>query len=153
MVDLEPAESGLDEFAEREGLSYDFITPGFTLLDILDADVSGRDFEQGKPHPMIFLAAAEELNLQPEECFVIEDATNGIQAAKAGEFQALGISRADDAEARAASEVYIELPKVSTPLQPLVSIIPLQLFACELATVKGHDVDQPRNLAKSVTVE
>jgi beta-phosphoglucomutase-like phosphatase (HAD superfamily) len=44
----------LDEFAEREGLSYDFLTPGFTLLDILDGDVSGRDFEHGKPHPMIF---------------------------------------------------------------------------------------------------
>jgi len=35
----------------------------------------------------------------------------------------------------------------------MVAAIPLQLFACELATAKGHDVDQPRNLAKSVTVE
>lgn len=86
----------LDEFAEKEGLDYDFLTEGYTLLDILDGDVSGRDFEQGKPHPMIFLAAAEELGLSPEECFVIEDATNGIEAAKAGEFQALGIARADD---------------------------------------------------------
>src|SRR5829696_2579143 len=40
----------LDEFAEEEGLSYDFVRPGYTLLDILDANVSGRDFEQGKPH-------------------------------------------------------------------------------------------------------
>ena len=38
-------------------------------------------------------------------------------------------------------------------LQPLVAVVPLQLFACELATLLGHDVDQPRNLAKSVTVE
>lgn len=47
----------------------------------------------------------------------------------------------------------IRLPKVPTLLQPVVSVVPLQLFACELATVMGHDVDQPRNLAKSVTVE
>lgn len=91
----------LDEFAEKEGLSYDFLTPGYTLLDILDGDVSGRDFEQGKPHPMIFLAAAEELGLSPDEAFVIEDAVNGIQAAKAGEFAALGIARADDEDALA----------------------------------------------------
>lgn len=58
-----------------------------------------------------------------------------------------------DDEARAAADVFIELPHVSTLLQPLVAILPLQLFACELATLQGHDVDQPRNLAKSVTVE
>jgi beta-phosphoglucomutase len=91
----------LDEFAGREGLHYDFLRPGYTLLDILDGDVSGRDFEQGKPHPDIFLAAAEELGLTPAECFVVEDAANGIQAAKAGNMAALGIARADDEEALA----------------------------------------------------
>ena len=88
----------LDEFAEREGLSYDFLRPGYTLLDILDADVSGRDFEQGKPHPEIFLTAAEELGLPPEESFVVEDAANGVQAAKAGNMAALGLARAEDEE-------------------------------------------------------
>jgi len=63
------------------------------------------------------------------------------------------LAEADDEEARAAAAVFIELPKLSTLLQPVAAIIPLQLFACELATVQGHDVDQPRNLAKSVTVE
>jgi glucosamine--fructose-6-phosphate aminotransferase (isomerizing) len=47
----------------------------------------------------------------------------------------------------------IRVPQVPTLMQPLVSTVPLQVFACELATAKGHDVDQPRNLAKSVTVE
>lgn len=47
----------------------------------------------------------------------------------------------------------IRLPEVPTLLQPLVATVPLQLFACEFATQLGHDVDQPRNLAKSVTVE
>lgn len=91
----------LDEFAEREGLHYDFLRPGYTLLDILDADVSGRDFEQGKPHPEIFLTAARELGVSTEEAFVVEDAVNGVQAAKAGEMQALGLARADDEEALA----------------------------------------------------
>jgi beta-phosphoglucomutase len=88
----------LDEFAEKEGLSYDFVRPGYTLLDILDANVSGRDFEQGKPHPEIFLTAAEELGVSPGECFVVEDAANGVQAAKAGNMAALGLARADDEE-------------------------------------------------------
>jgi len=88
----------LDEFAEREGLSYDFLRPGYNLLDILDADVSGRDFEQGKPHPEIFLTAAEELGLTPSDCFVVEDAANGVQAAKAGNMAALGLARAEDEE-------------------------------------------------------
>jgi len=47
----------------------------------------------------------------------------------------------------------IRLPRVGTLLQPLVATVPLQVFACELASSLGHDVDQPRNLAKSVTVE
>jgi beta-phosphoglucomutase len=93
----------LDEFAEEEGLSYDFVRPGYTLLDILDANVSGRDFEQGKPHPEIFLTAAEELGLPPAECFVVEDAVNGVQAAKAGNMAALGLARADDEELLAAA--------------------------------------------------
>jgi beta-phosphoglucomutase len=88
----------LDKFAEKEGLSYDFLRPGYTLLDILDADVSGRDFAQGKPHPEIFLTAAKELGLPPGACFVVEDAANGVQAAKAGNMAALGLARAEDEE-------------------------------------------------------
>ena len=51
------------------------------------------------------------------------------------------------------ADTLLSLPAVPTLLQPMVAAIPLQLFACELATQLGHDVDQPRNLAKSVTVE
>jgi len=47
----------------------------------------------------------------------------------------------------------VRIPQTPTLLQPLVATVPLQVFACELATAKGHEVDQPRNLAKSVTVE
>jgi glucosamine--fructose-6-phosphate aminotransferase (isomerizing) len=51
-----------------------------------------------------------------------------------------------------ADEVFV-VPVTEPMLQPLLSVVPLQLFAMELATAKGLDVDQPRNLAKSVTVE
>jgi glucosamine--fructose-6-phosphate aminotransferase (isomerizing) len=47
----------------------------------------------------------------------------------------------------------LRIPACPTLMQPLVATVPLQIFACEMATVKGFDVDQPRNLAKSVTVE
>lgn len=58
----------------------------------------------------------------------------------------------DDAVSEFAEEV-IRIPKVRPLLQPLLATVPLQIFACELAKAKGLDVDQPRNLAKSVTVE
>lgn len=47
----------------------------------------------------------------------------------------------------------VRVPVTPTLLQPLVTTVPLQVFACELATARGNEVDQPRNLAKSVTVE
>jgi beta-phosphoglucomutase len=94
----------LDTFAEQEGLSYDFLRPGLSLLDFFDADISGRDFAQGKPHPEIFLTAAQELGVPPQGTFVVEDAVSGIQAAKAGEMAALGIARADDADALAEAQ-------------------------------------------------
>jgi beta-phosphoglucomutase len=94
----------LDTFAEENGLSYDFLAPGLSLLDFFDADLSGRDFAQGKPHPEIFLTSAAELGLAPEDCFVIEDAVSGVQAAKAGGMAALGLARADDEDALAAAD-------------------------------------------------
>ncbi|GAB3414583.1 glutamine--fructose-6-phosphate aminotransferase [Flindersiella endophytica] len=51
------------------------------------------------------------------------------------------------------SDTLIRLPVVPPLMQPLVATVPLQIFACELAMARGNDVDQPRNLAKSVTVE
>jgi beta-phosphoglucomutase len=77
-----------------------FVTEaGLTLLDLLDADVSGRDLPRGKPDPMIFLVATEELGATPARCFVVEDAAVGVQAAKAGRMAALGVARLGDTEA------------------------------------------------------
>jgi Haloacid dehalogenase-like hydrolase len=86
----------LDTFAAEQRLEYGFLHQGMTLEELFDADISGRDFPRGKPDPMIFLAAAEELGLAPEMCFVIEDATSGVQAAKAGGIAAIGVARIGD---------------------------------------------------------
>jgi beta-phosphoglucomutase len=86
----------LDTFAEKEGLTYDFLRPGLSLLEFFDADVSGRDFAKGKPHPEMFLTAASELDVAPEHCFVVEDAASGVEAAKAGGMAALGLAREHD---------------------------------------------------------
>ncbi len=88
----------VDTFASEQHLEFDFIRPGQTLLDVIDVDISGRSFKQGKPHPEIFLTASRELGVPPEGCFVVEDAVSGITAAKAGGMPALGIARADDSQ-------------------------------------------------------
>jgi glucosamine--fructose-6-phosphate aminotransferase (isomerizing) len=78
---------------------------------------------------------------------------SNIQEIRARGAKIIALAEEDDAEVSGYADVVIGLPKVSTLFQPLVAVVPLQVFACELATQKGHDVDQPRNLAKSVTVE
>ncbi len=93
----------LDTFAEEHRIDSRFIRPGLSLLEFFDADVSGRDFAEGKPHPEMFLTAAHELAVAPEQSFVIEDAEAGVQAAKAGNMAALGLARADDEELLAAA--------------------------------------------------
>ena len=93
----------LDTFVEEQGIRSQSVRPGMSLLEFFDADVSGRDFAEGKPHPEMFLTAAQELAVSPERSFVIEDAATGIEAAKAGQMAALGLSRADDADMLAAA--------------------------------------------------
>jgi beta-phosphoglucomutase len=86
----------LDTFAEEHGITSPSVRPGLSLLDAFDVDVSGRDFEHGKPHPEMFLTAARELGVEPAAAIVLEDATAGVQAAKAGGMAAIGIARFDD---------------------------------------------------------
>jgi len=63
------------------------------------------------------------------------------------------IAEEDDDTVRPYADHLIEIPSVSTLFQPLLSTIPLQVFAAGVARARGYDVDKPRNLAKSVTVE
>jgi beta-phosphoglucomutase-like phosphatase (HAD superfamily) len=88
----------LDAFAREHGIRSPSVHPGLTLAAFFDADVSGRDFAHGKPHPDMFLAAAHELGAPPEAAVVMEDAPAGIEAAKAGRMAGIGIARAHDAD-------------------------------------------------------
>ncbi len=82
-----------------------------------------------------------------------EKMISGIQEVRARGAHTICIAEEGDEKIAPYADVLIPLPSVPVLLQPLVAVVPLQLFACELATALGHDVDQPRNLAKSVTVE
>jgi len=82
-----------------------------------------------------------------------EKVLSNIQEIKARQGRVIAlVTKGDDTIARIADEV-IELPEVMECLEPLVATIPLQLLSYHVAVCKGKDVDQPRNLAKSVTVE
>lgn len=72
------------------------LDPGGSLLDALDADVSGREVARGKPAPDLFLAAASALGAEPGDCLVVEDAAAGVRAAKAGGMRALGVARSGE---------------------------------------------------------
>ncbi len=65
----------------------------------------------------------------------------------------IAVCTAGDADIRGKAEVVIEVPEASEEMLPLILSVPLQLLAYHVAVLKGTDVDQPRNLAKSVTVE
>ncbi|MGH3462927.1 MAG: glutamine--fructose-6-phosphate transaminase (isomerizing) [Kribbellaceae bacterium] len=78
---------------------------------------------------------------------------SNVQEIRARGARTIVVTEDGDTAVEPYADHLIRLPKVPTLLQPLVATVPLQVFACEMATAKGYDVDQPRNLAKSVTVE
>jgi glutamine---fructose-6-phosphate transaminase (isomerizing) len=78
---------------------------------------------------------------------------SNIQEVRARGARVIAIAEEGDESIVEFADHIIRIPAVPTLMQPLVATVPLQVFACEMATAKGHDVDQPRNLAKSVTVE
>ena len=85
---------------------------------------------------------------------VIHDkVVSNIQEVRARGAVTVVIAEEGDESINSVSDFIIRIPSAPVLLQPLLATVPLQIFACEMATVKGFDVDQPRNLAKSVTVE
>jgi glucosamine--fructose-6-phosphate aminotransferase (isomerizing) len=78
---------------------------------------------------------------------------SAIQEIRARGARTLVIAEEGDDDVLEFADEAFFVPQTPVLLAPLVSVVPLQIFACELATAKGLDVDQPRNLAKSVTVE
>ena len=78
---------------------------------------------------------------------------SNIQEIRARGARVLAIAEQGDASVLPYTDFVIRIPLASTLFEPLLAVAPLQIFAMELAAAKGLDVDQPRNLAKSVTVE
>ena len=92
--------------------------------------------------------------LAPREAGVIyEKMLSNIQEVRSRRGPVLAFGTQGDRDLAALATELVELPAVSWELSPLVYTVPLQLFAYEMAVQRGCDVDQPRNLAKSVTVE
>ena len=78
---------------------------------------------------------------------------SNIQEVKARKGVVIAVVTEGDETVKRLADHSIEIPATEEPLTPLLSVIPLQLFAYHMAVLRGCDVDQPRNLAKSVTVE
>jgi glucosamine--fructose-6-phosphate aminotransferase (isomerizing) len=101
--------------------------------------------------PVVVLATRDDSD--PESVTRYEKSVSNIQEVKARDGIVISIVTEKDHLAREASDHIIELPPAPEILSPLLEIIPLQLLAYHIAVRRGCDVDQPRNLAKSVTVE
>ena len=84
---------------------------------------------------------------------VFDKVVSNLEEIKARGGPVIAVANADDEEAAARADDVICVPEVPEYLQPLVSVVPLQLLAYHVALLRGCDVDKPRNLAKSVTVE
>jgi glucosamine--fructose-6-phosphate aminotransferase (isomerizing) len=94
--------------------------------------------------PVIIVATNKNLN---------EKIISNIQEVKARKGIVLAVVEEGDAEISRIADYTIEIPHTEDPLTPLLSVIPLQLLSYHIAVMRGCNVDQPRNLAKSVTVE
>jgi glutamine---fructose-6-phosphate transaminase (isomerizing) len=101
--------------------------------------------------PVVVLATRDETD--PASMTLYEKSVSNIKEVKARDGIVISIATQGDHLAREASDHLIELPPTSDLLSVLLEIIPLQLLAYHIAVRRGCDVDQPRNLAKSVTVE
>jgi glucosamine--fructose-6-phosphate aminotransferase (isomerizing) len=93
---------------------------------------------------IIMLAPSDEL---------YDKTVSNLEEVKARGGQIISLGTGENQKLSAVSERYLSLPSALGPSNPFLEVIPLQLLAYHLASSLGHDVDQPRNLAKSVTVE
>jgi glucosamine--fructose-6-phosphate aminotransferase (isomerizing) len=101
--------------------------------------------------PVVVLATQDPSS--PESRILYEKTLSNIQEVKAREGTVIALVTKGDTEAHKVADDVIELPATHELLAPILEIVPLQLLAYHIAVRRGCDVDQPRNLAKSVTVE
>jgi glutamine---fructose-6-phosphate transaminase (isomerizing) len=104
-----------------------------------------------KNFPVVALAAREQKN--PKSVLRYEKMLSNIEEVRARDGIVIALASEDDDEISRLSRHIIRIPEISDYLLPILMIVPLQLLAYHVAILRGCDVDQPRNLAKSVTVE
>ena len=78
---------------------------------------------------------------------------SGIEEVKSRGAFIIAVAEQGDRDDERYADVMFRRPECPTLMSPLVDVVPLQLFAMDMAEIKGYDVDKPRNLARSVTVE
>ena len=101
--------------------------------------------------PVVVLATRDPASA--EDRMLYEKTLSNIQEVKAREGIVVAVVTEGDDAVRKMADYVIEVPPASELLAPILEIVPLQLLAYHIAVRRGCDVDQPRNLAKSVTVE
>ena len=102
--------------------------------------------EPGQPVFVVVPSPRGSANLHPK-------VVSNIQEIRARGARVIAIAEAGDAAVLPFADEVLRIPLAAPLFEPLLAVVPLQIFAMELAQAKGLDVDQPRNLAKSVTVE
>jgi len=101
--------------------------------------------------PVVVIATKDPTS--PESCLLYEKTLSNIQEVKAREGIVIAVVTEGDHDAPKMADYVFAIPATTELLTPILSIVPLQLLAYHIAVRRGCDVDQPRNLAKSVTVE
>lgn len=84
---------------------------------------------------------------------LLEKMISNIKEVKARGASVIAVINEDDAQTETVADYVIRIPECESIATPSLTIVPLQLFAYYIASLKGCDIDKPRNLAKSVTVE
>ena len=123
------------------------------LKEISYIHAEGYPAAEMKHGPIALISQEMPVVVVAPHCSTYEKVVSNIQEIKARKGRVIAVvTEGDEIVSRIADHV-IEVPETEECLTPLLTVIPLQLLAYHIAVIKGCDVDQPRNLAKSVTVE
>jgi glucosamine--fructose-6-phosphate aminotransferase (isomerizing) len=136
------------------GFSYPVALEGaLKLKEISYIHAEGYPAAEMKHGPIALIDAEMPVVVIATHNTLYEKVLSNIQEIKARKGKVIAIVTEGDKAISGIADYCIELPKTADCLEPLIATVPLQLLAYHIAVCKGMDVDQPRNLAKSVTVE
>ena len=123
------------------------------LKEISYIHAEGYPAAEMKHGPIALISQEMPVVVVAPHCGTYEKVVSNIQEIKARKGRVIAVVTEGDELVSKIADYIIEVPQTEECLTPLLTVIPLQLMAYHIAVVKGCDVDQPRNLAKSVTVE